>query len=337
MAKTILESAMEDTQKLKETAVEVAKNTLVEALSPKIRKLIDSQLGESMSMYEDEKHDDEAADLEMLKQLGVLDLSCDAEDQENKEDKKEEYAEVAQVGQPQIAQPQALQIPVVENDKEDEDNMEKGKEDVVELDEAELKAALSEVLKSLKEADVSKGFGDQESAAEGGLLDKAAGEKQLSEVEPPAAEDLTVKESASDVAKLTSEVARLTKENAEIKAVCEHLKGAVQEATLFSSRLLHSAKLLQSANLTNEQRARVVEAFDKAKSTQEVEFIYNTLSESFKIAGVLGEAKQAKAPSMKGPKASRFMAPSSTVLKESAEKEAKAEPSRWEQLAGLVD
>jgi len=45
MGKNILEEAVEDAKRLKEVAIEQAKNTLVEALSSKLKTVVENQLG----------------------------------------------------------------------------------------------------------------------------------------------------------------------------------------------------------------------------------------------------------------------------------------------------
>ena len=47
MAANILEEAMADAKLLKKTAIENAKNVLVEAISPQIKEFVDDQIGES--------------------------------------------------------------------------------------------------------------------------------------------------------------------------------------------------------------------------------------------------------------------------------------------------
>jgi hypothetical protein len=88
------------------------------------------------------------------------------------------------------------------------------------------------------------------------------------------------------------------------------------------------------------QRLAVIETFDRATNMREVELVYRSLSESLKIAGVLGESKQVKANKAK---ASRFTTPSSTILRESVVREEADRSgdndfsSRMQKLAGLID
>lgn len=381
MAKTILEEALADVKLLKQTAIENAKNVLVEAISPKIKQFVESQLNECemgdegdqekklkmmglgmadevAGMYEKQqsKQDCDGEDDLMnqmgLKNLGVSDDELeeggkeDAEendedpcgDQESEEDDEEEVDE---------SMSQHMEGTEMFEAKDEEDKKDKDvKEEVVDITNEDLKAALSEVLNSLrlKEASVTKGFGDSQDAtikASGGpgskgLVDEKSGESMFSDVTPPAAKDMTVKEAFVAIQKQN---ASLKKENAEYKQVCSVLKKSLQEVNLFNSKLLHTQKLLNLSELNNKQRLAVIEAFDRAGNMREVELVYRSLSESFKIAGVLGESKQVKAN--KG-KSSRFSTPSASILKEtvvreSAQSEGTDFQSRMQQLAGLID
>lgn len=349
MAKTILEEAMEDAKLLKETAIENAKNVLVEAISPKIKEFVSSQLGEQPvpvaemgagpmgmaspmglgmalpqeagSMYE--KHADEEEDLALLAKMGMLPGAEGEEAEEGEEDMDE--ANIASAGAPV---------------QEGEEVNEEVKEEVVEITNEDLKTALSEVLGGLKlktEAQVSKGFADATTPEEGGLLDKKSGEHHWKDEEPPAAQDWTVKEAAykEKFKILASENGRLKKENVEYKQAVDFLKRNLQEVNLFNSKLLYTNKLLHSATLNNKQRVAVIEMFDKAQTLREVEFVYKSLSESLKITGVLGESKQV--PQASKARSSRYTTPSSTLLKEGADRGEAGDPfrSRMEELAGL--
>lgn len=342
MAKNILEEAMEDARLLKETAIENAKNVLVEAISPKIKEFVDAQLGEAPAamvagmqpqveagMYE--KHDDAEQDMELMKKLGLVD-GADAQNKHEDEDEEMDESLMSALGVTEA------------EDKEKEEKEEEKVEEVMEITDNDLRAALSEVLGGMKlktEASVSKGFGDAKSADEGGLLDKKSGEHMFSDETPPAAQDFTVKESVykNKIAALEKANATLKSENKEYKQACDFLKRNLQEVNIFNSKLLYTNKLLHSAELNNKARLAVIEAFDRATNLREVELVYKSLSESLKIAGVLGESKQAQR-TMKGPKGSRPTTSSSAVLNESANKEESAADNfalRMQELAGLVD
>jgi hypothetical protein len=339
----ILEEAIADSNALKETAVEHARNMLVEALSPKIKEFVDSQLGTSApaeaSMYE--KHDDEEQDKQLLMQLLAKGLMS-----------KDEILGALAGGDDVLGAPEAdVSVSAVPDMGGDEvDHTDNGDEDemdeVVDITQEDVKTAFSEALndalKDLKsEATVKAGFSKpaDPNKGESGLSDEKAGEQQWKDADAPAAKDWTVKEAAykAQLKTLATENTKLKAENTEAIKAVNYLKKNLQEVTLFNSKLLYTNKVFQSVDLTNKQRVAVIEQFDNAQSMREVELIYKSLSESLKIAGVVNESK-VSGDTRKGPKASRFTTPSSTLLKESTEKEVVSpEAQRWRDLAGLVD
>lgn len=336
MSKTILEQAVEDVKEVKKAAEESAKNLLVEAMSPKIKEMIAQHLGEDtvskimeLEAAMDGADDDGQNGVEKMPQdegLGMYEAEADGEDgvdvdvcdmeDDEEGDKENKVKEAAK-----------------DMDQEDELKEACDEEEVdeaVEITAEDLRKAFSEVLaKSLKEADVTKGFGDVQNPDKGetGLADKANGESMWSEEEPPASEDWTVKE-----AQYRKQIRKLQGQLAQHVEAITYLKKSLQEMNLFNNKLVYTTKLMQGS-LTNKQKLAVVEAIDSAKTKREVELVFKTLSESLKIAGVLAEAK--KPGAIKGPKASRFTKPSST-MNESAQNEGSV-VTGWQRLAGLID
>ena len=60
------------------------------------------------------------------------------------------------------------------------------------------------------------------------------------------------------------------------------LKSTLNEVNLLNAKLLFSNKLFKSQNLTESQKMRVIETFDRAHSLREVKLVYTTLAESLK-------------------------------------------------------
>lgn len=340
----ILEEAMQDAKQLRETAIESARNQLVEALSPKIKEMVDSQLGvdaaaggmPEASMYEDNENQDKEL---LVKLLGQGLMSQD-------EIMSHLPGGDAEGGDIDIhLSPLGVGEDEVEIDQA-EDGEEEDMDETIDVTQEDVKAAFSEALNdALKEATVKAGFGKAADVNKGekGLSDEKGGEQQWNDADAPAAKDWTVKESAykAQLKSVTNENAKLKTENSEYRKACDYLKKSLQEVTLFNSKLLYTNKVFQSVDLNNKQRVAVIEQFDNAESMREVELIYKSLSESLKIAGVVNESKVATGAgsTMKGPKSSRFTTPSSTILKEGASnsEQVSSEVMRWRDLAGLVD
>lgn len=319
MSKSILEEAMEDAKLLKETAIQNAQNVLVEAISPKIKEFVEGQLGEGdldENMYEMEDEPE-------------MDLPPPPEEEEEEMPEEGLWTEA--------------------EDKDDDEPVEEGSEEVVEITQEDLRRAFNEMVRGeiTSEATVSAAFKDVEdpNAPEGpqqtGIADDKSGEHHWKEspgaAEPPASEDWTVESLQNAYRKKIKEAAAyikgLQKENREYKKAVAFLRRNLQEVNLFNGKLLYTNKLLQGLDLNNKQRVAVIEAFDRAQSLREVELTYKNISESLKIAGVLGEAKS------KRPKSSRFVTPSGTsqVLEESARQETGQESwaEKMQRMAGL--
>ena len=55
----------------------------------------------------------------------------------------------------------------------------------------------------------------------------------------------------------------------------------MNEVNLLNAKLLFTNKLFRAHGLTNEQKLKVVETFDRAKNLREVKLVFSTLAESF--------------------------------------------------------
>lgn len=82
---------------------------------------------------------------------------------------------------------------------------------------------------------------------------------------------------------LMQEVKSLREENAEYKKAFGYLKSKLNEVNLLNAKLLFTNKVFKSYGLNNNQKMRVVEAFDRARNTREVKLTYANLRESFNI------------------------------------------------------
>ena len=55
----------------------------------------------------------------------------------------------------------------------------------------------------------------------------------------------------------------------------------MNEVNLLNAKLLFTNKLFRSYGLSNDQKMKVVETFDRAHNLREVKLVYSTLAESF--------------------------------------------------------
>jgi len=357
MAKNILEDALNDAKVLQETAIENAKNVLAEAISPQIKEFMNSQLG-GPGLTNEMPLDPSSLDPELLKKLLAM-LAGGAPEPSMDPMGMDQHGEESPFGDEEEEIPESGMYEAQDCDdnsgkEKEDDNM----EETVKIDEADLAQAWAEVVKeeSLEEAQVpspsvSQEFADAQNPnknAKGGLGEKGApGERGLEDKEKeemwkdheaPAAQDWTVKEHMyrKQIELLGVENKKLKTENSKLNLGVEQLHRKLTETNLFNGKLMFTNKLLQNVDLTNEQKISVIESFDRAESLREVELIYKSLSESFKIAGVLSEGKQ---PSNKRARSSRFTtSATANMLKESNEEKPvlSEEFARMQTLAGVL-
>ena len=67
----------------------------------------------------------------------------------------------------------------------------------------------------------------------------------------------------------------------EHRNVVKYLRGKLNEVNLLNAKLLFTNKLFRNFGLSNEQKLKVVETFDRATNLREVKLVFSTLAESF--------------------------------------------------------
>jgi len=84
-----------------------------------------------------------------------------------------------------------------------------------------------------------------------------------------------------DAEKAEEQVSKLKSELGEHRKVVKYLRGKLNEVNLLNAKLLFTNKLFRAHGLTNEQKLKVVETFDRATNLREVKLVFATLAESF--------------------------------------------------------
>ena len=101
--------------------------------------------------------------------------------------------------------------------------------------------------------------------------------------------------------KAEEQVSKLTSELGEHRKVVKYLRGKLNEVNLLNAKLLFTNKLFRAHGLTNEQKLKVVETFDRATNLREVKLVFATLAESFgsKTASTPKPIKESKGSASK--------------------------------------
>jgi len=96
-----------------------------------------------------------------------------------------------------------------------------------------------------------------------------------------------------------------TDETKEMEETINELRNELNEVNLLNAKLLYTNKIFKAKNLTESDKIKVLNAFDKAENVKGVKLVYETLTESLKTTSIvkksqikesLGSASRAIAP-----------------------------------------
>jgi hypothetical protein len=119
----------------------------------------------------------------------------------------------------------------------------------------------------------------------------------------------------------------------EIKRQAAELAQKVNETNLINAKLLYLNKILRKYNLSEQQKLKVISAFDKASTTKEAKIVHESLDQAFSVKNdntkvglkeSMGFASKAAGTSTK------------RVINEGVITDADAQVSRWQKLAGII-
>ncbi len=128
-----------------------------------------------------------------------------------------------------------------------------------------------------------------------------------------------------------AEAKSLKNELAQAISVIKTLKSTINEINLLNAKLLYSNKLFRGYNLTNEQKSKVIDSFDRTGTIREVKLVYSTIAESMKMGGSVKKVESVKRITEGASKPQK-----STGVKKQIISENSAYSDRFKKLAGLI-
>ena len=81
--------------------------------------------------------------------------------------------------------------------------------------------------------------------------------------------------------KIKESVEAMQEELNEYKEAVTFLREKLHEVNILNAKLLYTNRLFKEYVLSNDQKMKVVETFDRAQTTREIKLVYSTLAESF--------------------------------------------------------
>lgn len=347
MNTNLLKEAIADADAIKKMAIENAKASLNEAFDSKIKNMLALRLEEEADELEEEYDEKDEAALFEKKKKGMEDGeegeekhaepdedNMGGESDEDEDNMKEKYGEDEAneefnldelLAELEEGDDEEAPVEPEEGDdegymaeEEDEDGMKKDMDE--EIDIAALLAELADEdqMEEAKDEEEGEEEDEMKSLEEEmmSLLEKmkekkkAKADKEEKEKEKPESEELQ-----------------------EIKRQAAELTQKVNETNLINAKLLYLNKILRKYNLSEQQKIKVISAFDKAETVNESKIVHESLDQAFSVkndnikSGLkesIGFASSAAGTSTK------------RVITESVIDGADKQVSRWQKLAGII-
>ena len=282
MSKDLLKEAIADAKAVRETAIANAKLALEEAFTPKLQSMLSAKLQEDDMEDEEEldavemAHGDDDAE-EGHHEEAAHDDEAEAEEGMREEDDEDHEAEE---GMREEEEEEEAEEGMREEDEEEDDlDLESIIRELEGEDEDEAEEGMREQSDS---SDVGKGDNkmdqadnDTEDPGKGKLSEEAEDEEEIDLDE--VIRSLTEEDEEEEVEEEDDKDAELEEAYKTIRS----LKSTLQEVNLLNAKLLFSNRLFKGNNLSESQKMKVIETFDRASNLREVKLVYTTLAESF--------------------------------------------------------
>jgi len=283
----LLADAIADAKAVKEVAIANAKAALEEAFTPHLKDMlaqkinemdeleetdlseVDKEKQEEVKMKEEgygKKEMEEAYDDSMEEELDLEEILAELElDEEDELEETEDLNEAEEMKEEE----DEMEAEEEEDDSEEEINLE-------DMSEEELKSMIEDVIEDMiEDGELVPGPNADESEAEE-AEDTDDGMEGDADVDIEI-DDIDLEEGEE---KVDEEKEAMKKDLEEAKAAIKHLRSELNEVNLLNSKLLYTNKIFKGKNLTENQKIKVLKAFDKAETVKEAKHIFETLNEN---------------------------------------------------------
>ena len=353
----LLKEAIAEAKAVRETALQNAKMALEEAFTPHLKSMLSAKLSEDdvEEGYHDREEDDEEQeegmsdrpprhddDEEKDEGMHDSDRPREEDDEEETDEGMHDDEDEEEAKEEGIIEIDGVKYARLEGEHEDEED------DMDESEELDLEAVIKELETEIAESEeLEEGEDDSDRKPreddDDEKKDESVNEAEDLEEEEALAEQSTssgigagdnkvTMASAGDEedpgkGKMKESVESLQTELNEYKEAVVYLKDKLHEVNILNAKLLFTNRLFKEYVLSNDQKMKVVETFDRAQTTREIKLVYSTLAESYKDNG--GERKEVVKESYASKK-SGGTAPKTKIITEESQV-----ADRFRKLAGL--
>ena len=338
----LLKEAIADAKAVRETALQNAKMALEEAFTPHLKSMLSAKLAEE-DIEEDENPfaDKDEDDEEESADEGMHDSPRREEDDEEDPEEgmhdspRREEDDEEEVDESEIVEIDGVKYAPIVTEDEHEDE----EDEMDESEELDLEAVIKELEEELNETesdDDDEEKVEEEVVTEAEHDDEDEDKDEVDEqstssgigsgtgVKQPSAGD----EEDPGKGKVHEQVNTLQSELNEYKEAVVFLKDKLHEVNILNAKLLYTNKLFKEFVLSNDQKLKIVETFDRAQTSREIKLVYSTLAESYTDNG---KEKKEVVKESYASKKSGGTAPSKKIISEENQV-----ADRFRKLAGLI-
>lgn len=338
MSKTksdLFKQAIAEAKTIREAAISNAKDALSESITPAIKELLAKQLEEEEEIEEEEEVSEESMKKHTSSPGSDQDWKKSKDLKETEEvEEAEEIEEEEEIEEPEEEEEAEIEEPEVGSEEE--------AEEVEDMDMEDLKNLIRDIL--------AQELGDETMPGDEGELgdmgdetpdmigmepeeeeeDEYSLEQMLKELENELEEEeVSEEEEVEERVDATDELARVTKERDEAVDALRKVTSQLSEVNVLNAKLLYLNKIFKAYTLSENQKVKIVGAFDKATSTKEAKLVYESLTAN------IGDTSKKESKTIKEHKSfASNAAGKGTKKPEILTEEAKV-IDRWQQIAKI--
>jgi hypothetical protein len=331
----LLKEAIADAKAVRETALQNAKMALEEAFTPHLKSMLSAKLAEEDEDEDEnpfaEKEEDDEETAEGMhdsprREDDDEEMEVDEMDHEDEEDEEVDESTIIEIDGVKYA-------PIVSEDEHEDEPSEEDDES----EELDLESVIKELEEELNEteSDDEDSVNEEEVVTEAEHDDEDEDKDEVDEqstssgigsgtsVKQPSAGD----EEDPGKGKVHESVEAIQSELKEYKEAVTFLRDKLHEVNILNAKLLYTNRLFKEFVLSNDQKLKIVETFDRAQTTREIKLVYSTLAESYNDNG---PSKKKDIKEFASKKAGTT-APKTKIISEEVEV-----ADRFRKLAGLI-
>ena len=352
----LLKEAIADAKSVKETAIANAKLALEEAFTPHLKSMLSAKLeemdkddvDEGYDKYEEDdvkeemdSKDDVKEEKEEVEEINLDELLAELElDEDARTDAEEEgYKDGMKDEKEDLKEDErtdAEEEGFLDGEKDEKEDMDEDDEDIdlEDMSEEDLKKFIEDVIEdmvSAGEIEAGESFEDDVDVD----VD-ADGEIEIEDDEETSVDVAEAKDDIDEYGKeeideAKDEMDEVKKDLDEAMKTVATLRSELNEINLLNAKLLYTNKVFRGKNLSENQKVKVLGAFDKAETVKEVKLVFETINSSVKSKTTnnsISEGFRAKGS------ASNMSAPKTTKKQPIVESDEMV--ARFKKLAGII-